>query len=205
MTPEARELPPTPPGADIRSRRITSVVQTPVLAFVRRLASIVSLIALDLCGLALGVYAALVVRAVYYGDTLLWGALWRAETDWLPFLALVTVLVFWQAGLYAKRERRTGMGRIISSLVLVTLIAFVFAIATDHEFRTFGLVPTALVTTAISIGLLRASYEVLTGELLRVAGVRRRAILVGEEKASATCDASLALPVAASTTSSSGR
>jgi exopolysaccharide biosynthesis polyprenyl glycosylphosphotransferase len=151
-----------------------------MLAFARRLASIASLVALDLAGLALGLYVALVMRAVYYGDTLLWGALWRAETEWLPFLALVTVLVFWRAGLYAERERRTGMGRIVSSLVLVTLIAFAFGLGTDNEFRTFGLVPTALVTTAICVGLLRASYEVLTGELLRVAGVRRHAILVGE-------------------------
>jgi exopolysaccharide biosynthesis polyprenyl glycosylphosphotransferase len=176
-----RDLPYPATRADIRSRRMASVVQTPVLAFVRRLASIASLVALDLCGLALGLYSALVVRALYYGDTpLLWGALWRAETEWLPFLALVTLLVFWQAGLYAKRERRTGMGRIVSSLVLVALIAFAFGLGTDHEFRTFGLAPTALVTTAICVGLLRASYEVLTGELLRVAGVRRRAILLGE-------------------------
>jgi exopolysaccharide biosynthesis polyprenyl glycosylphosphotransferase len=151
-----------------------------VLAFVRRLGSIASLVALDLSGLALGLYTALVARALYYGDTLLWGTLWRAETEWLPFLALVTVLVFWHAGLYAERERRTGMGRIVSSLVLVALIAFAFGLGTDSEFRTFGLAPTALVTTAIWVGLLRASYEVLTGELLRVAGVRRRAILVGE-------------------------
>ena len=167
-------------AADIRSRRLAAVVQAPALAFVRRLASIASLVALDLAGLTLGLYSALVVRALYYGDTLLWGALWRAEADWLPFLALVTVLVFWHAGLYAERERRAGMGRIVSSLVLVTLIALAFGLGTDSEFRTFGLAPTALLTTAIWVGLLRASYEVLTGELLRVAGVRRRAVLVGE-------------------------
>jgi exopolysaccharide biosynthesis polyprenyl glycosylphosphotransferase len=177
---QERERPGRATKADIRSRRLASVVQAPALAFVRRLASIASLMALDLAGLTLGLYSALVVRALYYGDTLLWGALWRAETEWLPFLALVTVLVFWHAGLYAERERRTGMGRIVSSLVLISLIAFAFGLGTDSEFRTFGLAPTALVTTAIWVGLLRASYEVLTGELLRVAGVRRRAILVGE-------------------------
>jgi exopolysaccharide biosynthesis polyprenyl glycosylphosphotransferase len=179
--PTGRDLPIGTRSADIRSRRIPSIVQTPMVAFVRRLASIGSLIVLDLSGLALGLYAALVLRALYYGETpLLWGALWRAETEWLPFLALVTALVFWQAGLYAKRERRTGMGRIVSSLVLVALIAFAFGLGTESEFSTFGLAPTALVTTAICVGLLRGSYEVLTGELLRVAGVRRRAILVGE-------------------------
>jgi exopolysaccharide biosynthesis polyprenyl glycosylphosphotransferase len=166
--------------ADIRAHRVAAVIQAPALAFVRRLASIASLVALDLAGLTLGLYSALAVRALYYGDELLWGALWRAETEWLPFLALVMVLVFWHAGLYAERERRTGMGRTVSSLVLVTLIAFAFGVGTDSDFRTFGLAPTALVATAIWLGLLRASYEVLSGELLRAAGVRRRAILVGE-------------------------
>ena len=40
--------------------------------------------------------------------------------------------------------------------------------------------PTAFVLTVVLIGLLRASYEVLSGEAMRIAGVRRRAILVGE-------------------------
>jgi hypothetical protein len=60
-----------------------------VTAAVRRALSIVSLIALDLCGLVLGLYAAFVLRALYYGNEVLWGALWRAESEWLPFLALV--------------------------------------------------------------------------------------------------------------------
>jgi exopolysaccharide biosynthesis polyprenyl glycosylphosphotransferase len=179
--PSGHELPLPPARADIRARSAAAPVQTPILAFVRRLASIASLILLDLSALALGLYAAFVLRALYYGETpLLWGALWRATTNWLPFLALVTVLVFWQARLYAERERRTGMGRIASSLVLVTLIALAFGIGTGHEFSTFGLFPTALVTTAIGVGLLRASYETLSAELLRMGGVRRRAILVGD-------------------------
>ena len=40
------------------------------------------------------------------------GALpWDAEAKWLPFLTVVTVLVFWRAGLYASRERRAGAGQ----------------------------------------------------------------------------------------------
>ena len=73
-----------------------------------------SLVFLDLCGLTLGLYAALVLRELYHGaDSILWGVLWRAETDWLPFLGLVTVLVFWRAGLYAERGHRAGVGRIV--------------------------------------------------------------------------------------------
>jgi exopolysaccharide biosynthesis polyprenyl glycosylphosphotransferase len=42
------------------------------------------------------------------------------------------------------------------------------------------LTPTAVVTTAFFIGILRASYEVLTRDVLRLVGARRRTVLVGE-------------------------
>jgi exopolysaccharide biosynthesis polyprenyl glycosylphosphotransferase len=130
----------------------------------------------------LGVYAALILRSVYYGEDILWGVLWRVETDWLPFLALVMLLVFWRAGLYAERERRGGGGRIVGSLILVGFVAFAYGIGTNREFGTYGLAPTAVVLTTLFIGLLRASYDVVTSDLLRMAGVRRRAVLVGDRQ-----------------------
>ena len=143
-------------------------------------ASVVALVALDLVGLVLGVYAALTLRAVVYGtEVSQWGLRWKVETDWLPFLTVITVLVFWRAGLYAERERRAGFGRIVASLVLVAVVTLIFAIGTGHEFGTYGLAPTAVVLSAIFIGLLRGSYDVITGDLLKFAGIRRRAILVG--------------------------
>ncbi|HET7856200.1 MAG TPA: hypothetical protein VFL41_07055, partial [Gaiellaceae bacterium] len=170
----------TPPSVgDIRSAR-PLVLGSPVTAFVRRALSIVSLIALDLVGLTLGLYGAFVLRAVYYGDEILWGALWRAESEWLPFLALVMLLVFWRAGLYAERERRGGGGKIIGSLILVGLVGVAYGVGTNREFGTYGLAPTAVVLTAVFVGLLRASYEVVTEDLLRSLGVRRRAVLVGD-------------------------
>ena len=70
---------------------------------------IVVLALLDALGLALGLYAALVLRSVVYGDTIFWNLLWReGPVEWLPFLLPITWLVFWQAGLYARRERRAG-------------------------------------------------------------------------------------------------
>jgi exopolysaccharide biosynthesis polyprenyl glycosylphosphotransferase len=149
-------------------------------SFLRRILSVASLVFLDLAGLTLGLYAALIIREVYHGaDSILWGVLWRAEADWLPFLGLVTVLVFWRAGLYSERGHRAGVGRIVGSLVLVAVLALAFGIGTNHQFHTYGLVPTAFLITVVLIGLLRASYEVLSGELMRIAGVKRRAILVG--------------------------
>ena len=169
------------PAGDIRQVRPALFTQTHLRGLVRRLVSISTLVVIDLCGLAVGLYVALILRAVYYGERpILWGLPWKAEADWLPFLALVTVLVFWRAGLYAPREQRAGAGRIVSSLLLVTLLSFFFAIGTGYQHTTYGLYPTALVLCAIAIGILRGSYEVITRDVWKLAGVRRRAVLVGE-------------------------
>jgi exopolysaccharide biosynthesis polyprenyl glycosylphosphotransferase len=169
------------PGGDLRSGWPHVFSRTPFVSLVRRLGSVAALVVLDLCGLTLGVFAALTLRELWLGRVPpLWGVLWRYEADWLPFLALVTVLVFWQAGLYARRERRAGAGRIVGSVVVVALLTIAFGVGTGElDFTTYGFFPTAAVTTAFVIGLLRTSYEAATRELLRLAGVRRRTILVG--------------------------
>jgi exopolysaccharide biosynthesis polyprenyl glycosylphosphotransferase len=172
-----------PPASlgDIRKGRPFLLVGSPLKQVVIRVASIVALIGLDLAGVGLALYAALVLRELYYNTTpIFWGLLWDQETDWLPFLLLVTALVFWQAGLYARREQRPGFGRIVSSLVIVSLIVLAFGLGTGHKFSTFGLIPTTLVIGAILVGLFRASYDVVTREVLHALGVRRRAILAGE-------------------------
>ena len=150
---------------------------------VRRGASIAALVVLDLVGLVLGRLrrARSCARSSTGTDADLWGLLWKVETDWLPFLTVITVLVFWQAGLYAERERRArvrpdrGLAR---------------ARRGDHAHlrarhgpplrsRT-GSRRRRSFSTSICIGLLRGSYDIVTGDLLKFAGVRRRAILVGE-------------------------
>jgi exopolysaccharide biosynthesis polyprenyl glycosylphosphotransferase len=177
--PAGRKAAAPPPLGDIRAGR-PYILGSPVSAFLRRTASIVALIVLDLCGLILGLYTALLVRSVVYGEDVLWGALWRVETEWLPFIALVMLLVFWRAGLYAERDRRAGAGRIVGSLILVGVVALIYGIGTNREFGTYGLAPTAVVFATLFIGLLRASYDLVTADLLRAFGVRRRAVLVGE-------------------------
>ena len=87
--------------------------------------------------------------------------------------------MFWRNGLYAEREYRAGVGRIVSSLVLVTVLTLAFGIGTGYHFSTYAIFPTALVLTTVLVGVLRASYDVLTKDIFRVAGLRRRAILVG--------------------------
>jgi len=166
---------------DIRSSRPYVLARRPFRFFAFRVASVACLIVLDLCGLALAIYFGLALRELYYANTpILWGVLWDAESEWLPFVALVTVLVFSQAGLYASRERRAGFGQVVASLFLVALLTFAFGLGTGHEFSTFGLIPTSTVIAMLLIGLFRASYDVVTREVMHLLGVRRRVVLAGE-------------------------
>lgn len=167
---------------DVRAAMPYLFRPTPLKSLVRRLLSILALVTLDVGGLVLGLYGALTLRALLFDPKpILWGLLWNHEADWLAFLILMLVLVFWQAGLYAPRELREGAGRVVPSVVLVAALSLAFAIGTGQHFTTFGLYLVGAVFVAALISLFRASYENLTGSLMRAAGVRRKAVLVGDE------------------------
>jgi exopolysaccharide biosynthesis polyprenyl glycosylphosphotransferase len=152
-----------------------------VRSLLRRLASITVLASIDIAGLVIGLYAALALRsAIVDPKPILWGLLWNHETDWLAFLILMQILVFWQAGLYKPRETREAAARVVPSVFLVAALALVFAIGTGQHFTTFGLYIVGALFVAILIGVFRGSYELVTGILLRAAGVRRKAMLVGD-------------------------
>jgi exopolysaccharide biosynthesis polyprenyl glycosylphosphotransferase len=169
------------PADDIRRERVYLLRGAPWKGLVRRGLSVAALASLDVAGLALGIYAALVLRSIVFGDEIYWLLLWDTGPEqWLPFLAPITVLVFLRSGLYAPRERRAGPGRVVGSLVLVALIVLAFGLGTDYDFRTSGLIPTAVVTCALSIGLLRTAYESASLEAMKMIGVRRRIVLAGE-------------------------
>ena len=154
----------------------------PILTLVRRALSVTALVVLDVVGLALGIYLALVIRQLVAGEgDILWGLLWReGPAEWLKFAAPITVLVFAQAGLYRERERRPGAGRILACLIVVALIVLAFGIGTGYDFTTSGLIPTSVVVSALTIGLFRAAYESASLEVMRASGIRRRVVLVGE-------------------------
>jgi exopolysaccharide biosynthesis polyprenyl glycosylphosphotransferase len=173
---------PSTTGRDVRASRVYVLSRGPILTLVRRALSVLALVALDIAGLALGIYFALVIRELIRGEgDILWGLLWsEGPAEWLKFAAPITVLVFAQAGLYRQRELRPGAGRILASLIVVALIVLAFGLGTGYDFATSGLIPTAVVMSALTIGLLRAAYESVSLELMRAAGIRRRVVLVGE-------------------------
>src|SRR5918994_3800978 len=172
---------PKPPSTDVRASRLYVLSRGPIVSLVRRALSVTALVVLDVAGLAIGIYLALVIREVLTGDgDVFWGLLWReGPAEWLKFAAPITVLVFAQAGLYRQRELRPGAGRILACLIVVALIVLAFGLGTGYDFSTSGLIPTSVVVSAVTIGLLRAAYESATLELMRAAGFRRRVVLVG--------------------------
>jgi exopolysaccharide biosynthesis polyprenyl glycosylphosphotransferase len=171
----------TPSPEDIRAARPYLLRRSPLETFGRRAVSILALVVIDITGLTIGLYIALVLRSVVFDPSpILWNLLWKAEADWLPFLVLLLLLVFWRNRLYGPRELREGAGRIVPSVLLVTVISLAFAIGTSQHFTTFGLYIVAALATATMISLLRWSYETLTGSLMRSVGVRRRVLLVGD-------------------------
>jgi exopolysaccharide biosynthesis polyprenyl glycosylphosphotransferase len=169
------------PIEDIRSARPYFLSRRTLVPAARRAGSVAALVTIDLVGLVLGVYVALVIRSLYLGDfTPFWNSLWDREAEWLPFLTVITVLVFWTNGLYRRREIRPGPGGILGSLAVVAVITLAFGLGTGYHFTTYALTPTAVALTAVFIGVIRAAYDVLTRDVFRLAGVRRRAVLVGE-------------------------
>jgi exopolysaccharide biosynthesis polyprenyl glycosylphosphotransferase len=151
------------------------------MATARRLARVLSLLALDFAGVALAVFTALILKAVVRDHAQVTPALHETERI-LAFAYLLTALLFARSGLYAERALRPGLSRIVGSLFQVTFVALVFAVVSGEHFSSFYLFWGSLLFALLYVSLLRAGYEWLTGVILRAAGYRRRAVLVGTGK-----------------------
>ena len=157
----------------------------PALAFLLRMETlrkalrVLTLLVLDLGGVFAAIYVALMVKAVLrYGDWA-WHASYQEARETVAFASLVTVLLFARSGLYASRAERPGLSRIVSSLFQVTVVALIFALVNGETYSSYYIFYGTLTFAIIIIGSLRWGYEALSGLLLRAAGYRRRAVLVG--------------------------
>jgi exopolysaccharide biosynthesis polyprenyl glycosylphosphotransferase len=159
----------------------------PVLSFLlrmataRRFARVVSLLALDFAGVALAIFTSLILKALIFDRVQLTPALHETERI-LPFAYLLTALLFARSGLYAARALRPGLSRIVGSLFQVAFVALLFAVVSGEHFSSYYLFYGSLAFALLYVSLLRAGYEWLTGVMLRAAGYRRRAVLVGTGK-----------------------
>ncbi len=177
---------------DVRARRPAFLTRALVAFALRRALSAIVLYAIDVCGVALAVYCALALKEVFRGNfPVQWGILWQAEVTWLPFVALVILLVFWRAGLYGPRETRPGFSKILSSLAVVAVVTLAFAIATDQAVTTGSTFVVSFVLAAVVVGVMRWSYESITREVLVAVGASRRTILIGSGQRMASLRRSL--------------
>src|SRR5918999_1729289 len=171
-------LPPT----DIRRKR------PPALSFLlrrdtlRRFARVLTLLALDFLGVFAAIITALMLKAVLREGQWAWQASFDEAEETVAFAYLVTALLFARSGLYAERAQRPGLPRIVSSLFQVTVVALIFALVNGEQYSSYYIFYGTLCFAIAYVSTLRWLYEKVTGALLRAAGYRRRAVLVGSGK-----------------------
>ena len=175
---ELREVEPVAlPERDVRAGR---PVLRGILRFdtVRALTRIVTLGALDLAGLFLAIYTALVVKSALTAPHQV-SEMWGQAQEYFPLGGLVMLLLFARSGLYRERAQRPGAAKVISSLVEVTLVLLVYAIIEGENFQSYYIFYGSLFFALIYVSSLRWGFERVSGAVLRAAGYRRRAVLVG--------------------------
>jgi exopolysaccharide biosynthesis polyprenyl glycosylphosphotransferase len=166
---------------DVRAKR------PPVLSFVlrmdtmRRVARVLSLLALDLAGVSLAIFTALMLKGVLHGRVDASQSL-HTTKEILAFAYLLTVLLFARSQLYAERSQRPGLARIMACLFQVTLVALGFAIVDGQHFSSYYIFWGSLAFALLYVSSLRHLYELATGVILHAAGYQRRAVLVGTGK-----------------------
>ena len=168
------------PERDVRLKR------PPALSFLlrwetaRRALRIVSLLMLDFAGVYLAILTALCVKAAALDAWDLSGALEETRNA-VPLAYLVTALLFARSDLYAERAQRPGLTSVVASLFQVTIVALLFAVANGDgdRYSSYYIFYGSLFFAVVYVSLLRFGYERVSGALLRAAGYRRRAILVG--------------------------
>jgi exopolysaccharide biosynthesis polyprenyl glycosylphosphotransferase len=145
----------------------------------RKASRVLTLLALDFGGLLAALVVALMVKAVLREGEWAWGESLDEARRTIAFAYLVTVLLFARSGLYAERAQRPGIARIVSSLFQVTVVSLIFALVNSQDYSSYYIFYGTFVFAVIILGSARWAYQMVTGALLRAAGYRRRAVLVG--------------------------
>ncbi len=166
---------------DVRAKRPALLGFVLKLDTLRRLARIVSLLALDFAGLFAAIFSALALKAALLDD---WNpaASLQETQETISFAYLIPALLFARSGLYAERATRPGLTRIVGSLFQTTIVTLIFALINGERFSSYYIFYGTLFFAVLYIASVRWGYEKLTGVVLRAAGYQRRAVLVGTGK-----------------------
>ena len=156
---ELREVEPVSlPDRDVRA--VKPVLLGGVLRFdtVRALARVATLAALDLAGLFLAIYTALVVKTAIRAPEQL-GQMWGQAQEYAPLAGLVMLLLFARSGLYRDRAQRPGFSRVIASLFQVTLVVLIYAEIEGEPFQSYYIFYGSLFFALLYVSLFRWGFE----------------------------------------------
>ncbi|MEA2167051.1 MAG: hypothetical protein QOF76_351 [Solirubrobacteraceae bacterium] len=147
----------------------------------RRLIRVATLMATDFIALSLAIWTGLFVKQVIRTGS--WDGHHAMQTtqDYVSFAFLLVALLFAKENLYASRSARPSLTRIVSSLFQVTVVALIYAlIATDRQqYSSYYIFYGSLFFAIVYMGTFRWAYQRISGWMLRAAGYKRRALLVG--------------------------
>jgi len=166
------------PERDARAKR------PPLLSFLlrwstlRRFARVISLVALDVAGVFIAIFTSLLLKNVVRGHSTT-AVAFSLTRSFAPLACLVTVLLFARSNMYSDRGERPGFARILATLFQVTVLSLLFALVNGEHFASYYIFYGSFFFALLYVGTFRAAYEEVTGLLLRAAGYRRRAVLVG--------------------------
>jgi exopolysaccharide biosynthesis polyprenyl glycosylphosphotransferase len=172
---------PSRPDRDVRSKHPPALSFLLRMDTMRRGMRVLSLLALDLFGVSFAIFTALALKAALLSSFDATNA-YEGTRSILAFAYLLTALLFARSGLYAERSQRPGLSRIVGSLFQVAFVALIFAVVSGEHFSSYYVFYGSLAFALLYVSSLRYLYERATGAVLRAAGYRRRAILVGTGK-----------------------
>jgi exopolysaccharide biosynthesis polyprenyl glycosylphosphotransferase len=183
---ELREVkPPTSTAVDLPSRDVRAperLLRGRLIRWetFRRLVRVVVLSIGDAACVLLAIWTALELKAaIKTGGNWDPGFYFEQAGDYAPLACLVTVLLFARSDLYADRTVRPGFARIVSALFQVTIVLLAFTVVEGQKFSSYYIFYGSLLFALFYVSTFRWAFDRLAGVILRAAGYRRRAVLVG--------------------------
>jgi exopolysaccharide biosynthesis polyprenyl glycosylphosphotransferase len=169
-----RATPAELPARDVRARKPLLLRLEAGRALLRG----ATLVAFDIAGVFLAIWTALELKAALRGRSNLTLSYHQA-VDVAPLACLVTILLFARSGLYGPRATRPGFARVVGSLFQVMVVSLIYGLVEGQHFSSYYIFYGSLFFALIYVSALRWGFEETSGAMLRAAGYRRRAVLVG--------------------------
>ena len=196
VSPDPRDTAPPTPAASLGEikdpRSETGVSARRLRHLIGRGLDVLMLLAIDVFGISAAIFSGLVLREVLNGREVFAEQLWAAEKEWLPFVLLVSVLIFARNRLYRPRETRPGGAQIVAGLFVAVVVIAIFSVLTNNErFTTYLIFPYTFVVSALLIPFLRGVYSWVIDATAKLVGVERRVLVVGEPDATRSVEAAL--------------